>query len=109
MNYFFSIFILTIIITRVVIFLYPIPSPTIKKCRIHHYMYGILGIIIGLLINSIVLYAIGLGLFVDELTFILKRGKTHKDNYSKISIIGTLMFIIIVFLLRSYLVLPFTQ
>jgi uncharacterized membrane protein YdjX (TVP38/TMEM64 family) len=67
-------------------------------------MYGILGIIIGLISSSIIVYAIGLGLFVDELTYVLIGGKTHKDNYSKISLIGTLCFIIIVFILKNYLV-----
>ncbi len=107
MNYFFLIFLITIIITRVVIFFYPIPSPTIGKFRLHHYMYGILGIIIGLFLNSIIVYAIGLGLFIDELTYVLMNGKTHEDNYSKISLIGTLFFVILIFFLRNYLVLPF--
>ncbi len=70
-------------------------------------MYGILGIILGLIFNSIVAYAIGLGLFIDELTFVLMRGKTHEDNYSKTSLIGTKLFIVTVFLLRNYFVMPF--
>jgi hypothetical protein len=106
-NYFFSIFIITIILTRLIVYFYPTPSPTIIKFRIHHYMYGVVGVILALIINSITLYAIGLGLFIDELTYILIGGKTHKDNYSMKSLIGTLVFIIVVFLLKYYLTLTF--
>lgn len=106
-NYFFNIFILTILITRIFLFVSPISSPTVKKFRIHHYMYGVVGIFLGLLFHSIIIYGIGLGLFVDELTYLLIRGKTHKDNYSWTSLIGTVIFIILIFIFKSYLVLPF--
>jgi len=65
-------------------------------------MYGLVGIFAGLSFHSIMIYAIGLGLFVDELTYLLIRGKNHKDNYSKISLLGTLFFAIIVFIFRKY-------
>ena len=106
-NQFFLIFLATVIITRIFLFLYPIPAPTIRKFRIHHYMYGILGILIGLLFKSLIFYAIGLGLFIDELTYLLIRGKNHEHNYSKVSLIGTLFFVIVVFILRNYLIFLF--
>ena len=104
-NYFFLIFLATIAITRLFIFVYPIPAPTFGKFRTHHYMYGLVGILVGLVLHSVLIYAIGLGLFVDELTYLLMRGKDHKDNYSKISLLGTLFFVIIVFVFRDYLIL----
>ena len=70
-------------------------------------MYGLIGIFAGLVFHSVVLYAIGLGLFFDELTYILIRGKNHKDNYSKISLLGTLFLVVIVFIFRNYFILPF--
>src|SRR3989338_2037622 len=103
---FFLIFISTIIITRLVVYLFPIPSPTIKSFRLHHYMFGIIGIVIGLLFSSILIYAIGIGLFIDELAYILIGGKTHKDNYSKKSLLGTVFFILLVFIFKNYLILP---
>jgi len=106
-TYFFLIFIITILVTRILVFLHPIPAPTIGKLRTHHYMFGILGVISGLITGSLIIYAIGLGLFVDELTYLLTGGKTHKDNYSKISLLGTLFFVVIVFILKGYLTLPF--
>ena len=105
-NYFFLIFVVTIVIVRLFLFLCPFSSPDIKGFRIHHYMYGIVGIIIGLVAHSINLYAIGLGLFVDELTYIIIRGKDHKDNYSLVSLLGTLLFVVAVFVFKDYLVLP---
>lgn len=104
---FFAIFLSTIVITRLFLFVKPISSPTISGFRIHHYMYGIIAIVIGLFIHSILLYAIGLGLFVDELAYLIIGGKDHKDNYSKASLFGTLIFVIVVYILRDYIVLPF--
>lgn len=106
-NRFFIIFFVTIAVTRAFLFLFPISSPTIGKFRVHHYMYGILGILIGLLFQSLIVYAVGFGLFVDELTFLLMGGKTHEDNYSRISLFGTLFFVVLVFILRGYLTLTF--
>jgi hypothetical protein len=106
-NYFFIIFLSTVLIIRLFLFVRPISSPTISGFRIHHYMYGVVGIVIGLLVHFILVYAIGLGLFIDELTYLIIRGKNHADNYSRISLFGTLVFVIIVFIFKSYLVLPF--
>jgi len=103
-NSFFLVFLTTILVTRLFIFLYPISAPTLGSFRIHHYMYGLIGIVFGILIHSVPLYAIGFGLFVDELTYLLIGGKTHADNYSKVSLTGTLFFIILVYILKDYLV-----
>ena len=72
-------------------------------------MYGLLDIAASLLVHSLILYAIGLGLFVDELTYLLIGGKTHKDNYSAISLTGTLAFIAVVYVFKTQIVLPFAQ
>ncbi|MES3031691.1 MAG: hypothetical protein V4699_00400 [Patescibacteria group bacterium] len=106
-NSFFIIFLSTVLITRFFLFIKPTPSPIVGNFRVHHYMYGIIGIVIGLLIHSVFVYAIGLGLFIDELTYLIIKGKDHKDNYSKVSLFGTLIFVIIVYFLRDYLILFF--
>lgn len=106
-DYFFTIFVLTIVGTRVFLFVYPIPAPTLGKFRTHHYMFGIVAAGLALAINSITLYAIGIGLLVDELSYLLIRGKTHRENYSAISLVGTLVFIIVGFILKDYLTCPF--
>jgi hypothetical protein len=63
---------------------------------------------IGLLVASIifanhVLFAIGLALFVDELTFLIIKGRTHKDNYSAKSMVGTIVFVILAYIFREQL------
>jgi len=73
----------------------------------HHYMYGIVGIVTGLLFHSIIVYAIGLGLFVDELTYLFIQGKNHKDNYSRTSLLGTALIMLLIFLFQNYLLIPF--
>ena len=105
-NQFFIIFLVTIILVHLILFLKPIPGPIIKGFRIHHYMYGIIAIPISLIFSSIPLYAVGMGLFIDELTYLLIGGKTHQDNYSKKSLLGTMIFILAVFLLKEYLIIP---
>lgn len=71
----------------------------------HHYMYGIVLILIGFLTHSIIVYAIGLGLFIDELSYLIISGKTHEDNYSRKSLLGTVFLIILVFIFRNYILL----
>jgi len=106
-NLFFLIFLITILITRLFLFLHPTPAPTIGKFRTHHYMFGILGIVLGIFTHLIVICAVGWGLFVDELTYLLIGGKSHEDNYSKISLLGTFFFIILTFILRDYFLILF--
>lgn len=106
-QYFFPIFALTIALTRIALYIRPTASPTIGSFRLHHYMYGIVAAALGLASGSVVLYAIGLGLFVDELAYLLIRGKGHRDNYSPASLFGTLAFALLVFFLQRYLLLPF--
>jgi uncharacterized membrane protein len=103
-NEFFLIFFCTVLITRVLLYFKPIPSPTVGGFRTHHYMYGIIAIAVGFFTHSIILYAIGLGLFIDELAYLIIRGKTHADNYSTRSLCGTLGFVFLVFIFREYFI-----
>lgn len=101
---FFFVFLATILITRFVLYVHPMPSPSIGGFRLHHYMYGLALLTVGYALGSAIIFAVGLGLFVDELTYLLMGGKTHADNYSMISLLGTLMFIVLVFFLKDYIV-----
>jgi hypothetical protein len=67
-------------------------------------MYGLIIIVAGFITGSISLYAICMGLFIDELAYLIIRGKTHEDNYSGKSLLGTFLFILIIFMLKAYLV-----
>lgn len=111
-EYFFLIFFLTVLIVRVLLYIAvdiihyikPTEGLVIKGFRIHHYMVGIVLMPIGYLLINITIYAIGFGLFIDELTYILIKGKDHKDNYSIISLIGTAIFVILIYFLKEKLI-----
>jgi len=103
-TYFIIIFISTILIIRLFLYFKPISSPTIEGFRLHHYMYGLILIPIGMLLTNITIYAVGLGLLINEFPYILLKGKNHKDNYSIKSLLGVLMLMIVVVLLKDYLI-----
>ncbi|MEK7672792.1 MAG: hypothetical protein AAB373_02820 [Patescibacteria group bacterium] len=101
-NYLFFIILSTVLITRIFLYFKPTPSPTFWGIRTHHYMYGILLAVIGYFTKNLTITGVGLGLFLDELTYLLIGGKTHKDNYSKTSLIGTFLFLVLAFFLCQY-------
>lgn len=111
-NYFFVIFISLILILRLFLYLKPTPGPTIAGFRVHHWLVGLILIVlsIALFLTSLnkkiplTFFAIGLAMFVDELTYLLIGGETHADNYSPVSLIGTLLFIIMIFVIRKHIV-----
>lgn len=104
---FFLVFLCTILVTRIILYLAGqlASDPdalgfTLFGVRLHHYMYGALLMIVAIFFPHIHLFSIGMGLFVDELTYLLMAGTTRADNYSWISLLGTLIFVFIVFVLR---------
>lgn len=105
---FFLVTMITILLTRVFVYLFPKPSPTIKKFRIHHWMYGFLATVVLFLISNfyknIYLLAISMGIFLDEIGFILIGGKTHEDNYSPKSFMILLFFLLFLFIFRKFIV-----
>ena len=67
-SYFFSVFLLTILITRIV--LLPrkrIISPKVRGFHVHHYVYGLILIAFSFIVSSLTVFAVGVGLFVDQL------------------------------------------
>ena len=105
---FFLFTTISILLIRVWVYLFPKPSPTIKQFRTHHWMYGLLFTIILFFISNIYtnlyLLSISVGLFLDEIGFIIINGKTHEDNYSPKSFLILLLFIIILFIFREKII-----
>ena len=101
--YFFVIFVITILITRVFLYFNPTSSPTIKGFRMHHYMYGLILAPVGILVSNVAIYAIGVGLFIDELGYLIIRGKTHEENYSKNSLMLLTIFVILTYIFKEQL------
>lgn len=56
-----------------------------------------------MIVHCLALYAIGIGLLIDESTFLLIGGKTHRDNYSALSLAGTAALIVTIYLTRTAL------
>ena len=106
-NEFFLIFLVTILAIRIFLWVRPTPAPTVGTFRTHHWMFGVALILIALAIHSLILYAIGLGLFVNELAYLLMGGKTHQDNYSMRSLSGLIFFIILVYIFKAQAILLF--
>lgn len=106
-KYFLLTFI-TILITRVVVYIFNKPSPTIKSFRTHHWMFGLFFTIILFCISSFYtntyLLSISMGIFLDEIGFIIIRGKTHEDNYSPKSFMTLIFFIILLFIFRENII-----
>ncbi len=105
---FYAFTIASIIITRIWVYLFKKPSPTIKDFRTHHWMYGLLFTIILFSISSfytnIFFLSISIGIFLDEIGFIVIRGKTYEDNYSPKSFMILLFSIFLLFLFRESIV-----
>lgn len=98
----------TVLIVRVLVFILPKPSPTVGGFRLHHWMYGAsltaLLILVRGIFQNIYLLAIFMGIFLDEVGFIVIRGKDHEDNYSPKSFMWIMFFMILVFILKKPIV-----
>lgn len=98
----------TIIITRVLVYVFNKSSPTIKNFRTHHWMFGLVFTIMLFCISrfytNIYLLSISTGIFLDEIGFIILKGKTHEDNYSPKSFMILMFFILLLFIFRENIV-----
>ncbi len=54
--------------------------------------------------TSIYLLAISMGIFLDEIGFIIIRGKSHEDNYSPKSFMILMFFILLLFIFRENII-----
>lgn len=74
-------------------------SPSIGKLKLHHYMYGIVIIVLGGLLKNPYLLGIGLGLFVDEFPLIIRYGNRFhwKEYWSWYSFVGVGILLTLVF------------
>lgn len=105
---FFLLTLITIILTRILVYIFNKPSPTIRNFRTHHWMYGLLFTIILFCISgfykNVYLLSISMGIFLDEIGFIIIRGKTHEDNYSPKSFMILMFFVLLLFIFREEII-----
>lgn len=102
---YFLFTLITIILTRILVYFFHKPSPTIKNFRTHHWMYGLLFTILLFCISNfytnIYLLSISMGIFLDEVGFVLIKGQTHEDNYSPRSFMILMIVVLLLFLFRE--------
>jgi len=103
---FFLIFLGTIIVTRLVLLPQRILYPRIFGYHVHHFVYGIVLVVIALFLSNLFLYAVGLGLFVDELPLVFTQKWSWYRYNSALCRIEDVAIIVAIFLLRSYILLP---
>ena len=102
---FFVVFSSTIAATRVFMWMRPTHSPTIKGLRLHHYMYGLVAVPVSIVVDSLTLYAVGVGLIIDELTWLMRGGKYEIKHYMNgVSLTGNAVFALAVFFFRDYFI-----
>lgn len=101
--YFFSVILGTVIITKVVLLNPRIHCPTVLGVRLHHWMYGVALVVVGVTVSNITMYAIGLALFIDQLPLFIFRRWRHEDSYSTGTLITIGMFLALIFIFRSQL------
>lgn len=71
-------------------------------------MFGLLFTILLFFISkfytNVYLLSISMGVFLDEIGFILIKGKTHEDNYSPKSFMIIMLFILLLFIFRENII-----
>ncbi len=108
-DFFFLIFLGTIAITRALLATNKLGHPSIKSFRLRHYMYGVILIVFAFIIKNITIYAIALGLIVDEIPPILVKGPGNKDErwrgcedyYTSWTVAGVLILTFLVYIFRD--------
>ena len=111
LDYFFVIFLGTVAATRLFMFLTKSTAPSIKSFRTRHYMYGLILVLVAFFVHNLTIYAVGLGLFIDELPAILVKGPGHKEEQwngcdaynTPWCFAGVLIFIFLVYVFRGFL------
>ena len=96
------IFLFTVFITRLWVFLLPNTSSIVLNLPVHHFWVGLSMVILGLLLSykmKVPIVAFGLGLVIDESAFVLLGDGGYAGYWSSLSIAGAIVFSAIVFLL----------
>ncbi len=104
------ILLLTIVVVRLILHFTRIKSPTIKGYRMHHFHYGILMMVVGTILQSVPLFSIGYGFYVDEKPCIFHYGSNFGyKEYSSLKSIKSVfiycLFSVIIFCMMDTIIL----
>jgi len=101
LNILFITYILTIVVTRIFLKLFPIHGHKIGNFQPHHYMHGIILLILSLPLHLPILLAIGSAWIVDEipLFFIFKTWNWPDDHWKQYHSMQSILGIAIISIL----------
>ena len=105
-NKFYLVILSTVVFMRIAVMLVPNIDITIFGLIIHHLWFGILVAGIGYMMRkknkqlSLYLIAIGVGLFIDDLIFILLGGGGDVEYWALPSLVGTTLLMLFLYPLR---------
>ncbi len=104
---FYLILIATILIVRISIIIVPEVDIKFLDIVIHHFWFGIILMIIGLVIPKqkvypkIFLYGIGAGLIIDQLIFMILGAGKDKEYWALPSLLGTIIIALVIYPIRT--------
>ena len=109
-SFFYLLFILTILSVRILVMVFPEIDLNVSGVIIHHFWFGVILIFLVFLIPKQKIYlkmlflGLGGGLILDELVFILLGAGNDKEYWALPSLIGTVIFTMIVYPFRKKII-----
>ena len=107
-NVFFLVFILTILVIRTSIFLFPEQKIRISEIVIHHFWIGLVFVLIALLLKGFesdwVLFSVGLAMVADELIYMILGAGPVSNYWNIYSVSGAVLNSVIVFILKNRII-----
>ncbi len=106
-NLFCFILFLSIVVIRLLIFLIPNVDIKLGYLTIHHFWFGLVVFLIGLFIaikfekTKLLFNAFGLGLMVDQITFLIFGAGGDLEYWALHSILGTILLLLILLMFRK--------
>ncbi len=104
---FYLILIVTILIIRISIIIVPEVDIKFLDIVIHHFWFGVILMIIGVIVPKqkvypkILLYGIGAGLIVDQLIFMILGAGKDKEYWALPSLLGTIIIVLVIYPIRT--------
>ena len=106
-NKLYLIILATIIITRLGVFLIPEVDIKMGSIIIHHFWFGIIFFLIGLLImvkykkTKMLFLGVGFGLIIDQLIFMVLGGGKDLEYWAFFPVLGTVILLVLLFLFKD--------
>ena len=106
-NELYLVILATVIITRLGIILLPEIDVKVGGMIIHHFWFGLIFFLIGLLIavrlrrTKLLFLGVGFGLFLDELIFMILGGGNDREYWAILSSLGTITLLILLFFFKD--------